>query len=115
MDGGPGIVVQEWISNSTDFLQNQFLKGYNDFRLYPTELSTQANGLTFYTYHLNLLPNHGEPSTVGVWLNNDYWVDLDRLRYNNLAVDDFIIGINKDGIVQSVESSALLLPMYRQS
>lgn len=107
-------MVQKWISNSTDFLQNKFLKAYNDFRLYPTDISTQANSLTYFTYHLNYLPNNGEPSTIGVWRNN-HWFSLDELRYNNFAVDDFIIGINKDGIVQSVESAALLVPMYRQT
>lgn len=115
MDGGPGVVVQEWISNGTNFMRNQFLNGYDDFRLYPTEFMTQADGLTYFIYHLNTLSSKGEPKSIGdFWAGNDYWVQVDALIYNNRATDSFVIGIDQEGIVQSVESAALRIRMYRQ-
>ncbi|EED23038.1 penicillin-binding protein, putative [Talaromyces stipitatus ATCC 10500] len=114
VDGGPGVVIQEWISNGTNFLQNAYLASYDDFRLYPTELSVEADSITYYTYHLNFLASDGEPAKGDFWsYNNDYWLFLDALIYKNLATDDFIIGFDKDGIVQSVQSAALRVSMSR--
>ncbi|KAI1609311.1 putative penicillin-binding protein [Exophiala viscosa] len=116
VDGGPGVVVQQWISNGTDFLANEWLASYNDFRLYPTNLKTQADGLTYYKYHLNFLASNGEPVTGDPWSElNDYWLEVDELIYNDLATDAFVIGFDQDGIVQSVSSQALRTNMLRQS
>ncbi|GAM33678.1 penicillin-binding protein [Talaromyces pinophilus] len=113
-DGGPGVVVQEWISNGTNFLQNPYLASYDDFRLYPTELSMEADDLIYYSYRLNFLASNGEPTEGDFWsYNNDYWMFLDALIYKNLATDNFIIGFDEDGIVQSVHSTGLRVTMSR--
>lgn len=115
MDGGPGVVVQQWISNGTDFLANEYLAAYDDFRLYPTNLKSEADGLTYYKYHLNTLTSNGEPVTGDPWSEyNDYWLEIDEDIYNNLATDAFVIGFDQGGIVQSVESQALRTAMLRQ-
>ena len=107
-------MVQEWISNGTNFLQNAYLASYDDFRLYPTELSMEADGLIYYSYRLNFLASNGEPTEGDFWsYNNDYWMFLDALIYKNLATDNFIIGFDKDGIVQSVHSAGLRATMSR--
>lgn len=107
--------MQSWISNSTDFLANQFYGNYGDFRLYPSTLTFQSGDLTYYKYHLNtyVKPN-GEPFSGDPWaLYNDYWVQLDGYHYNTLATDAFVIGMNSDGMVMTVESQALRSTMYR--
>lgn len=110
------MVVQQWISNGTDFLANEWLASYNDFRLYPTNLKTLADGLTYYKYHLNFLASNGEPVTGDPWSElNDYWLEVDELIYNDLATDAFVIGFDQDGVVQSVSSQALRTVMLRQS
>lgn len=38
---------------------------------------------------------------------------LDALIYKNLATDNFIIGFDEDGIVQSVHSAGLRVTMSR--
>ncbi len=117
VDGGPGIKVEQWISNGTNFLTQEYLASYADFRLFPTDLSTQADGLTYYKYHLDMLINpNGEPATGDPWSEyNDYWLQVDQAIYNNLATDAFVIGFDKDGIVQSVSSQALRTAMLRSS
>ena len=114
VDGGPGVVIQEWTSNSTDFLANFILGNFYDFRIYPTELSIEQDGLTYYKYQMIQLPDNGEPATGDPWSElNDAWYALDSISYNNLATDAFVIGFDQSGIVQSVESQALRTTMVR--
>lgn len=114
VDGGPGVAITNWVSNSTNFLGGIFAP-YSDFRLYPTELtSTGSDGLTYYIYHLNSLQNGGEPFTQDFWsVFNNEWIMLDTLDYNNLATDAFTIGFDKNGVVQSVRCQALRVDMVR--
>lgn len=117
VDGGAGVKVEQWTSNGTDFLTQEYLKSYHDFRLFPTELSTEADGLTYYKYHLDSFVNpNGEPFTGDPWAEyNDYWIQIDSNIYDNLSTDAFVIGFDKDGIVQSVASQALRTTMVRSS
>ncbi|KAK5451815.1 hypothetical protein LTS15_007538 [Exophiala xenobiotica] len=118
VDGGPGVKVEQWISNGTNFLTQEYLASYADFRLFPTDLSIQADdGLTYYKYHLNtLIEPNGEPVTGDPWAEfNDYWIQVDQAIYNNLATDAFVIGFDNDGAVQSVSSQALRTAMLRSS
>ncbi|KAL6252772.1 hypothetical protein RBB50_000491 [Rhinocladiella similis] len=117
VDGGAGVKVQQWTSNGTDFLTQEYLANYHDFRLFPTELSTEADGLTYYKYHLDTFINpDGEPFTGDPWAEyNDYWIQIDSNIYDNLSTDAFVIGFDKDGIVQSVASQALRTSMLRSS
>ncbi|CRG87024.1 putative membrane protein C663,14c [Talaromyces islandicus] len=115
VDGGPGIAITSWVSNGTDFLAG-ILAPYSDFRLFPTELSasTGDDGLTYYLYHLNSLQQNGEPFMQDFWsVFNNQWIMLDTLDYNNLATDAFVIGFDKQDVVQSVRCQALRSDMYR--
>lgn len=118
VDGGPGVTIQQLINNSTDFFSDQVeatLGGaYTDLRLYPTELSTKANNLTYYKYHMEFLVNNGEPVKGDPWsLLNAFWVGIDSPPYNNRALDAFVVGFDDDGIVQSIESDIARVTMYR--
>lgn len=118
VDDGPGVVITKWISNGTDFLnQNLLLSGWNDTRLYPTKLTTTDSkaGITYRAYFAEFLPPGRAPLTAGLWPElNDYWVVLDNWIYNNKATDAFIVGFDKEGMVQSVQSEALRETLYRE-
>ncbi|KAK5050904.1 hypothetical protein LTR84_003463 [Exophiala bonariae] len=114
VDGGPGVAVTSWTSNGVNFLDTVLLSSYNSLRLYPTKRKTEKDGIEYYGYHLELLPNNGEPTTADFWNHLDeWWIQMDTLIYNNLATDAFTIGFDKDGIVQSVASQALRTILYR--
>lgn len=141
VDGGTGVNVTSWISNGTDMFTTPFFKNYEDFRLYPTDLSYVDGDTTYWKYYLATFFNeNGEQSGGDLWnLYNDYWyvlpvsmaflfyrvklkiltfacchrVQVDGNIYNNLASDSWIIGFGEDGMVQSVESQALRCTLYR--
>ncbi len=119
VDGGPGVAVKQWISNGVDFLNGEILASYHDVRLYPSALHYKdADGLTYYTYNLELLPNPGgEPNYPGIhdpWYPySDYWFQIDTFIYDNLATDMFVVGFDCDGIVQSVRCDAMQTTMVR--
>lgn len=116
VDGGPGVHITQWTSNSTNFLKNEWLAGYDDFRLYPTTLSHKSadDPLTYYKFHMVSLQNGGEPVTGDPWAEfNEYWFQLDGADYNNLATDAFVVGFDAAGRVMSVASQALRSTYYR--
>jgi hypothetical protein len=69
----------------------------------------------YYKYHIMAYPlAGGEQDETDPWsVYNERWYAVDQNIYNNLATDAFVIGMDKDGVVQSVESQALRLTMYR--
>jgi hypothetical protein len=113
VDDGPGIVVTNWISNGTNFPENDILQAA-DVRLYPTQLSTPGKkGSTYYAYRAQLNEQR-QPDNENLWpeaLNT--WFSVDSLPYNSRAVDAFVIEVDNIGIVQSVRHDALQVTMYR--
>lgn len=117
VDEGPGVSITAWVSNSTDFLRsNPFFRAYDDFRLYPTELSTVENGVTYFSYRGIFTAQGGQPYSDGLFNElNDPWLGVDNFVYNNKATDNFVVGIDQDGIVQSIQSAGLRVTMVRAS
>lgn len=102
------------ISNGVDFLHNDFLGGFDTFRLFPTKLTYDEGGITYFAYRMEMGRNGGEPALGDWWSEfNDQWLQVDNSIYNNLATDAFVIGFDASGIVQSVASQALRTTMYR--
>lgn len=65
---------------------------------------------------MDALAQNGEPYGGDPWDEyNDYWIQLDGLTYNLLSPDAFVIGFDKNGIVQSVASQALRTTMVRST
>jgi hypothetical protein len=55
-----------------------------------------------------------EPDTVGLFPEvNDNWLGVDGAIYNNQPLDCFIIGFDKDGVVQSLYLDALIVNLTR--
>ena len=106
--------MTSWISDGVDFLHNDFLGGYDDFRLVPTQLTYDENGMTYYSYRVEYRSNQGVPITNEFWSEiNDWWLQVDNYIYNGLATDNLVIGFDADGVVQSVQPLALRTTLYR--
>jgi len=114
VDDGPGVSVTNWVSNGVDFLTNDLFSAYSSFRLFPTKLTYDEDGITYFAYRLEMARFNGEP-VMGDWWSeyNDLWLQVDNSIYANLATDAFIIGFDANGIVQSVASQALRTTMFR--
>lgn len=115
VDQGPGVSITAWTSNSTDFLHdNPFFAGYDDFRMYPTELSMVEDGVTYFSYRGLFATQGGQPYADGLFNElNDPWLGVDNWQYNNRATDNFVVGIDRNGIVQSIQSATLRVTMMR--
>ena len=109
--------ITAWTSNSTDFLNsNPFFAGFDSFRIYPTELSTVEEGIASFSYRGLFQTQGGQPYSDGLFNEyNDPWLGVDNWVYNNKATDSFVVGIDRDGIVQTVHSAALRVTMSRAS
>lgn len=66
---GPGVHVTSWISNGTEMMTNLYLSAYAEFRLVPSDLKYEENGITYHKYILQALFNeYGEENRGG-----DFW------------------------------------------
>jgi hypothetical protein len=112
VDGGPGVVITQWASNGTDVLSTDIINA-TDARLYPAQLSRIEIGTNYHAFRAQLAPER-QPSGAELWPELlDSWYFVDAYIYNNLATDAFVIGIDSDGVVQSVRSDSLRVTMYR--
>jgi hypothetical protein len=113
VDGGPGVLITGWVSNCTDFFLNNIIIPTVDLRIYPTDLVRVDGDNTYRAYRLIFASSRG-PDTVGLFPEaNDYWLSVDGGIYNNQPIDGFVIAFDKDGVVQSVYSDALVVNLTR--
>jgi hypothetical protein len=71
--------------------------------------------ITYRAYRL-LFAYGREPITEGLFPEaNDYWLSIDAAIYNNLAVDNFVVGLDENGIIQSVHNDGLQVNMTRSA
>jgi hypothetical protein len=107
------VVVTNWISNGTNFPENDYIKA-TDVRMYPAQLSTPGdNGTTYYAYRAQLNEQR-QPSNQNIWPEAlSTWFSVDSLPYDGRAVDAFVIEMDKSGTVQSVRHEGLKVTMYR--
>jgi len=83
VDGGPGVIITEWVSNGTDFLLNNFLIPTDNLRIYPTDLVRTDGDNTYRAYRL-IFTSGREPTPVGLFPEvNDNWLSVDSGIYNN--------------------------------
>jgi hypothetical protein len=70
VDEGPGVRVTSWISNGTDMINNVFwAANIKEYRLFPTDLSYEENGVRYHKYVLEFLFNeYGEE-----FRDTDFW------------------------------------------
>ncbi|OQE36122.1 hypothetical protein PENCOP_c012G02548 [Penicillium coprophilum] len=116
-DSLPGLYIQEFVSNSTDFRATLAgIMGITkpadlSIRLYPTQLvqgsgsgSQQAFRAVFQD--MTELADNGTPTCVS-------WLDLDRLQYGGRGLDEFIFSLDQSGQAVSVEIPALRISLEK--
>ena len=109
VDDGPGLHVNQWVSNGQDFLQAY--KGFTgqqagdvDFRLYPTGLKN-AHAVSFRGI-LQVLPANDTASlqTDDLFSTDcSNWFEIDGFQYGFNAADDFLFNVDESGHAISVE------------
>jgi len=115
VDGGPGVLITEWISNGTVFFLNNPILPTNNLRIYPTDLVRTDGDNTYRSYRI-LFWTGREPDTVGLFPDaNDNWLGVDGGIYNNQSIDGVIVGFEKDGVVQSLYLDALVVNLTRSN
>jgi hypothetical protein len=116
-DALPGIYIEEFISNGTDFRETlSELLGIADpaelsIRLYPSQLesfsaagSRQAFRAVFQDK--SELADYGTPTCVS-------WLDLDKFHYGGRALDEFVFELDQGGRAVGVEIPALQVELRR--
>jgi hypothetical protein len=125
VDSGPGLVIEKWISNDTDFLAAA--QAYSNatgggtiksVRLYPTNLSSQVHAnhsselastndgtdgttttdMTKVAFRaiFEVLTEKGNASRI-FDTDTTTWDAMDQLTYGNLAVDEFVFFLRGSG------------------
>lgn len=145
VDSGPGLIIEKWISNDTDFLAaaqvySQATGGgtIKSLRLYPTNLSspvhanqssesvstnetdgTAATNMTMVAFRAVFEFLTEERNTPRIFdTDTNTWDKVDQLTYGNLAVDEFVFslrGSGDDGEVVAVDPMALRITLQKAS
>lgn len=114
----PGLIVTEWVSNSTDFLSA--ITAYTgspqtNLHLYPTGLTTEySNGTSKASFRL-LFESHQVPRRTGVYAACDTWFSVDSQTYGNLVADNMVFGLDERGVATSVSPEVLKIKLDRQA
>ena len=114
VDDGPGLYVNQWVSNGKDILQTY--KAFRaseiggvDLRLYPTGLKN-ADKVSFRGI-LQVLPvddsANSQTSDGNIFSKSCTWSGIDGIQYGLNAADDFLFHVDEFGSANSVEPRIL--------
>ncbi|OJJ43562.1 hypothetical protein ASPZODRAFT_19286 [Penicilliopsis zonata CBS 506.65] len=121
----PGIGVDEWISNGTDFIAAfTEMEEYQStsVRLYPMNLYTppSTNGdfqIAFRAVYTGQGQDYPRSSSL-IWPQCQAWTDIDNMRYGNIGYDLVVITLSEsDGVLhqaEKVEARMLQGVYYRE-
>lgn len=120
VDDGPGLCVNEWMSNGKDILQS--FKAFRadetggvDLRLYPTGLKN-ADEVSFRGI-LQVLPvddsANSQTSDGNIFSKSCTWSGIDGFQYGLNAADDFLFHVDDFGSANSVEPRILRQTLRR--
>lgn len=118
VDELPGLYIQEFISNGTDFrgtlagILGVSLPVDLSIRLYPVQLverSGSGSRMAFRAVFQDMteLADAGTPTCVS-------WMDLDKLRYGGRGLDEFVFELDSKGRAIGVEIPALQVTLERR-
>ncbi|KAJ5682596.1 hypothetical protein N7462_005761 [Penicillium macrosclerotiorum] len=117
-DGLPGLYIEDFVSNGINFRETlatlTHVANATDLsiRLYPTERVETDNQGSKQAFRGVLqdkteLADAGTPTCVS-------WMDLDKLRYGEYGLDEFIFNLNAEGQAVSVEIPALEMTLVKK-
>jgi len=113
-DDGPGLVVTNWINNSSSMLTAfMVLEGITNpsqlsIRLYPTGLESPGK-ISFRAVVPPPLPPGIGPFTS----SSITWVTLDSHVYGNVGIDEFVFDLDRSGNAVSLSPRALRTTLKR--
>ncbi|KAL3476519.1 beta-lactamase/transpeptidase-like protein [Aspergillus californicus] len=114
-DDLPGLFIDEFISNGTDFRETLAgLAGVSDpsdlsIRLYPSQLvdgSSARQAFRAVFQDITELADNDTPTCVS-------WMDLDKFRYGGQPLDEFVFEIDGSGGAVNVRIPALRVELHR--
>ncbi|KAJ5963506.1 uncharacterized protein N7479_003382 [Penicillium vulpinum] len=116
-DGLPGLYIQEFVSNGTDFratlagLMGIAKPADLSIRLYPTQMVEESGSGSRQAFRAVFqdtteLADNGTPTCVS-------WMDLDKFQYGGCGLDEFIFSLDQSGQAVSVEIPALQVSLRR--
>jgi hypothetical protein len=111
VDGKPGLVIQEWKSNSVDFLQvaqdyasDTGSGSLESVRLYPTGISNKDQVIFRAVYNITT----SQRSQSGLFEGGyQAWGSVDQLVYGQQPLDEFVFEVDDDQLATQVECKGL--------
>lgn len=118
VDELPGMYIQEFISNGTDFMGTLAgilgisLPADLSIRLYPVQLAEKSGSGSRMAFRavfqdITELADADTPTCVS-------WLDLDKLRYEGRGLDEFVFELDSKGRAVGVEIPALQVTFERK-
>ncbi|KAL7949795.1 beta-lactamase/transpeptidase-like protein [Trichoderma barbatum] len=113
----PGLVISSWISNSTDVLKSLSPStGPGPWRLLPS-ISDVAHGKMAFRFVTDLDTPRISPATENSLFAHfplTDWVSVDSTAYGGIATTLFVFDVAKDGSVEAVSPSTLLVKLTKE-
>ncbi|EHK21579.1 uncharacterized protein TRIVIDRAFT_59845 [Trichoderma virens Gv29-8] len=113
----PGLIISSWISNGTDILESLVpTTGPGPWRLLPS-ISDSAHGKVAFRFVTDLDAPSISPITENKLFTNfpmADWVGVDATAYGGIATTLFVFDVSKDGTVEAVSPSALLVKLTKE-
>ncbi|EFE44816.1 hypothetical protein TRV_00367 [Trichophyton verrucosum HKI 0517] len=117
-DSSPGLVIDTWISNGTDFRATlAALNGVEEvdalsMRLYPAHLISKRTPISRQAFRAvfqdkNEFADYGTPTCVT-------WLSVDSLKYGGASLDQLIFEVDTNGKALDVEIPALQITLEKQ-
>ncbi|KAK5137383.1 hypothetical protein LTR08_008961 [Meristemomyces frigidus] len=117
--GQPGLVIESWYSNSTNFqvaiagVEGVQAPATLDARMYPSGLSQQTSATCQRVGFRGIFESTATPAEAGfVGAECSSWGAVDQPRYGNVGVDEFEFKV-EDGEVVSVTPRALRITLKK--
>ncbi|KAI8625975.1 beta-lactamase/transpeptidase-like protein [Xylariaceae sp. FL1651] len=126
LDDGPGLSVSNWTIRNVDIIKN-----YGSFgglsssqiglpvrvRLYPTNLEAGPDTAWRAVFNIGTTEQLAERDAVRFWPKGSChtWAALDRQVYGFKSIDEFIIGVSKDGKAQGINLPAFDVQLQREA
>lgn len=114
LDGSSGLVINEWVSNGTDFLHeyisfqsNPHEPTHGEAQLVPAGIRRSNGG---EVWRATFVPNNREPkSVIDACMIND----VDSLMYGGRSLHEFVFILDGSGHASSVEIPALRVTLHK--
>jgi hypothetical protein len=125
VDDGPGLRVQQWVSNGTDVLEKYLVLNQatgdgltTSVRLYPTNLQSFNSQRGFvdkmaFRAVFEVFPKNVDTGAFSQ--NCATWDVVDDIMYGSIAIDEFLFQFNQAGDAISVEPRIFRITLLKET